>query len=87
MKLRQIFKTIGLSLFLVALLLFLYVTQNPKADVLSVSILAVFGLILATSGACLITGEMIARIETLENKVFFLEEEIRKLKSKGNENE
>ncbi len=87
MKLRQIFKIIGLSLFLVALLLFLYVSQNPKADPLYVCTLAVFGFILAFSGACLITGEMLGKLETLETKIFYLEEEIKKLKSKGNENE
>ncbi len=87
MKLKQVFKILGLSLFFVALILFLYVTGNPNADHISVCILSIFGLILAFSGACLVSGELIGKIETLETKVFWLEEEIRKLKNRGNDNE
>ena len=87
MKLRQIFKIIGLSLFLAALLLFFYVSENKNADPLYVCTVAVFGFILAFSGACLVTGELIGRIEMLENKLFLLEEEIRKLKNGRNINE
>ena len=87
MKLRQIFKIIGLSLFLAALLLLFYLSENRNADPLYVCTVAVFGFILAFSGACLITGELIGKIETLENKLFLLEEEIRKLKDRGNDNE
>ena len=86
MKLKKVFKLIGLALFLVALLLMLYF-QNPKADIDYVVTLISFGCIVAFSGACLITGELIGKIETLENKVFWLEEEIKKLKNRGNDNE
>lgn len=86
MKLKKVFKLIGLTLFLVALLLMLYF-QNPKADITSAIALISFGCIVAFSGACLITGELIGKIETLENKVFRLEEEIKKLKNRGNDNE
>ena len=87
MKLKQIFKIIGISLFLVALLLFLYTTKNPHADVITVCAVVAFGTVLAFSCSCLVTGELIGRIETLETKIFYLEEELRKLKNKGNENE
>ncbi|MBR5539161.1 MAG: hypothetical protein IKU61_04605 [Clostridia bacterium] len=86
MKLKNTFKLIGVTLFLGALLLMLYF-QNPKADVISVVALVSFGCVIAFSGACLVTGELIGRIETLENKVFRLEEELKKLKNKENDNE
>lgn len=83
MKLRMIFRTIGLSLFLIALMVFLYVSQNPKADQLSAALLIGFGAILAFSAAALITGEILARLEALENKIALLEEELEKQKRKS----
>lgn len=86
MKLKSTFKLIGLALFLIALLLMLYF-QNPKADIDAVTTLVSFACIVAFSGACFITGELLGKIETLENKVFWLEEEIKKLKNRGNDHE
>jgi len=86
MKLKKVFKLIGLTLFLAALLLMLYF-QNPKADIISAVALISFGCVIAFSGACLIAGEMLGKIEALENRVFWLEEEIKKLKNRGNDNE
>lgn len=80
MKLKNIFKIIGLSLFTVAVMLFL-LSQNPKIDIVTVLFPVAFGTVLAFSGACLITGELIGKIERLEERTFWLEEEIRKLKS------
>ena len=81
MKLKQVFKLIGLTLFFVALIVFLYVQQNTSThDQLTVAMLIGFGSILAFSAACLITGELLGRIETLETKVFWLEEELKKQK-------
>lgn len=79
MKLKNIFKIIGLTLFFVALIFFLYL-QNPDADHEALTLLVCFGCILAFSGVCLIAGELFGKIETLETKVFWLEEEIKKLK-------
>lgn len=84
MKLRMIFRTVGLSLFLIALMVFLYVFQNPKADQLSAAVLISFGAILAFSAAALITGEIMAKLEALENKVALLEEELEKQKRENN---
>ena len=84
MKLRMIFRTVGLSLFLIALMVFLYVFQNPKADQLSAAVLIGFGAILAFSAAALITGEIMAKLEALENKVALLEEELEKQKRENN---
>lgn len=84
MKLRMIFRTVGLSLFLIALMVFLYVFQNPKADQLSAAVLISFGAILAFSAAALITGEIMAKLEALENKVALLEEELKKQKQENN---
>ncbi|MBQ6893742.1 MAG: hypothetical protein IJN48_06000 [Clostridia bacterium] len=41
-----------------------------------------FGTVLAFSGGCLITGELIGKIDDLEKRAFWLEEEVRKLKEK-----
>ena len=79
MKLKPIFKLIGLTLFLAALLVFLYVQQNNNvADQLATALLIGFGSLLAFSAAALITGELLAKIETLETKVFWLEETLKK---------
>ncbi len=83
MKLKIFLKALGLSLFLVALILFL-LSQNPKVDPVPVLFIVAFGTVLAFSGACLITGELIDKNEKLEERIFWLEEEIRKLKEKIN---
>lgn len=81
MKLKQVFKLIGLTLFFVALMVFLYVQQNNSVgDQLTVAMLICFGSLLAFSAACLITGELMAKIEALETRVFWLEEELKKQK-------
>ena len=79
MKLKNFFKILGLSLFAVALVVFM-LSQNPNVDIVQVLFPITFGTVLAFSGACLITGELIGRIDALEKRVFWLEEEIRKLK-------
>lgn len=81
MKLKNIFKILGLSLFLAALILFM-LSQNPKIDEMQILFIVAFGTVLAFSGACLITGELIGKIEDLEKRAFWLEEEVRKLKGK-----
>ena len=81
MKLKNFFKLLGLSLFLVALVLFM-LTQNPKVDIMEVLFPVAFGTVLAFSGGCLITGELIGKIDDLEKRAFWLEEEVRKLKEK-----
>lgn len=79
MKLKQIFKLIGLTLFFVALIVFLHVQQkNSVGEQLTVAMLVSFGSLLAFSAASLITGELIGKIETLETKVFWLEETLKK---------
>lgn len=84
MKLRMIFRVIGLSLFLVALMVFLYVSQNQNADGLQVALLISFGAILAFSASSLIVGEIMAKIEMLEAKVSLLEDELKKQKKDDN---
>jgi len=84
MKLRMIFRVIGLSLFLVALMVFLYVSQNRNADGLQVALLIGFGTILAFSASSLIAGEIMAKIEMLEAKVSLLEDELKKQKKDDN---
>lgn len=79
MKLKTFFKALGLSLFLVALIL-LMLSQNPKVDITGVLFTVAFGTVLAFSAACLITSEILSKNEELEKRVFWLEEEIRKLK-------
>ncbi|MBQ4556734.1 MAG: hypothetical protein IJA60_03695 [Clostridia bacterium] len=81
MKLKNVFKLLGLSLFMVALVLFL-LSQNPKVDIMEILFPVAFGTVLAFSGACLITGELIGKIDELEKRAFWLEEEVRKLKEK-----
>lgn len=83
MKLKNTFKIIGLSLFAVALIVFM-LSQNPKIEPLAILFMVAFGTILAFSAACLITGELMGKIEDLENRNFHLEEEIRKLKQNIN---
>lgn len=87
MKLKQIFKATGVSLFLASLLFLFYATQNKNADLISVCVLVGFGSVLAFGLSCLITGELFGRIEDLETKVFYLEEELKKIKNRGNDNE
>ena len=86
MKLRNTLKLVGIALFLGALLLMLYF-QNPACDALATVMLISFAVVIAFSGVCFITGEILAKIETLENKVKLLEEELIKLKNRGNDNE
>lgn len=83
MKLKNFFKILGLTLFLAALVLFM-LSQNQSVDLVSVLFIVAFGTILAFSGACLITGELIGKIETLEKRSALLEEELTKLKEKIN---
>ncbi len=83
MKLKTFFKVLGLSLFLVALVL-LMLTQNPKTDITQLLFSVAFGTVLAFSGACLITGELIGKTDELEKRVFYLEDELRKLKGSTN---
>ena len=83
MKLKNVFKILGLSLFLIALILFM-LSQNPKTDEIQLLFIVAFGTVLAFSGACLITGELIGKIEDLEKRAFWLEDEVRKLKEKIN---
>ncbi|MBQ8837310.1 MAG: hypothetical protein IJ002_07390 [Clostridia bacterium] len=83
MKLKDFFKILGLALFLGALVLFL-LAQNPKVDEAEILFPVAFGTVLAFSGACLITGELLKKIEDLEKRAFWLEEEVRKLKEKTN---
>ena len=79
MKLKNTFKILGLSLFAVALIVFM-LSQNPKVEPLAILFMIAFGTILAFSAVCLITGEIMGKIEDLEKRNFYLEEEIRKLK-------
>ncbi len=83
MKLKNIFKILGLTLFLVALIIFM-LSQNEKVDLDQVLFPVAFGTVLALSGGCLIMGELIGKIEKLEERAFWLEEEVRKLKAKSN---
>ncbi len=86
MKLKHVFKLIGLTLFFVALMVFLYVQQkNSVHDQLTIAMLICFGSLLAFSAASLVTGELLGRIETLETKVFWLEEELKKQKREKEE--
>lgn len=82
MKLKNIFKILGLTLFLVALIIFM-LSQNEKVDLDQVLFPVAFGTVLALSGGCLIMGELIGKIEKLEERAFWLEEEVRKLKEKS----
>ena len=79
MKLKVFFKALGLSLFLVALLLML-LSQNPKVDIIQVLFPIAFGTVLAFSAACLITSEILNKNEELEKRISGLEEEVRRLK-------
>ena len=83
MKLKTFLKALGLSLFLVALILFM-LSQNPKVEPIGVLYIVAFGTVLAFSAACLITGELIGKNENLEERIYWLEEEIRKLKENQN---
>lgn len=80
MKLRNIFMILGLSLFLVALVLFI-LSNNNKISFSDIMFPFSFGTVLAFSGACLITGELLAKIEALEKKTRVLEEELLNLKN------
>ena len=86
MKLKDFFKLLGLTLFLVALVLFM-LSQNDKIAPVVVLFPVAFGSVLAFSGACLITGELIGKIEKLEERSFWLEEEVRKLKENSKDKE
>ncbi|MBE6679001.1 MAG: hypothetical protein E7598_00595 [Ruminococcaceae bacterium] len=86
MKLKNVFKALGLTLFLVALVIFM-LSQNDKVHPDTVLFPVAFGSVLAFSGGCLIIGELIAKIEKLEERAFWLEEEVRKLKEKSNNKE
>ena len=79
MKLKVFFKALGISLFFVALVLML-LSQNPKVDIIQVLFPIGFGTVLAFSAACLITSEILNKTEELENRVYRLEEELRKHK-------
>ena len=86
MKLKDFFKLLGLTLFLVALVLFM-LSQNEKIEPVVVLFLVAFGTVLAFSGGCLITGELIGKIEKLEERSALLEEEVRKLKENSQNKE
>ena len=79
MKLKNTFKLIGLSLFFVALMLFI-LSQDNKISFSAIMFPFAFGVLLALSGGCLITGELVGKIDALEKKTKLLEEELLKLK-------
>ncbi len=81
MKLKSIFKILGLTLFFAALMLFM-LSQNKQLDPAQILFPVAFGTILALSAACLITGEITGKLEELENRCKRLEEEL----SRQNEN-
>ncbi|MBQ4599000.1 MAG: hypothetical protein IJB19_03735 [Clostridia bacterium] len=84
MKLKNTFKYLGLILFFCALVLCL-LSQNAKVDQLSLAILVGFGCVLALSGACLVTSELLGKIDDLERRTFYLEEELKKMKREKEE--
>lgn len=84
MKLKLILRIAAGTLFFCALLLLL-LAQNPRVDQLALAALAGFGSVLALSGTCLIIGELLGRIEQLETRVFYLEEELKKQKREKEE--
>ncbi|MBQ9132929.1 MAG: hypothetical protein IJX64_00200 [Clostridia bacterium] len=84
MKLKNTFKYLGLILFFCAMVLCL-LSQNGKVDQLSMCMLVGFGCVLALSGACFITGELLGKIEDLERRAFYLEEELKKMKREKEE--
>ena len=84
MKLKNFFKCLGLSLFAVALIVFM-LTQNPRTDIIELVGPIIFGMILAFSGVCLVAGEIFGKLEAIEKKNADLENEIIKLKNKDKE--
>ena len=86
MKLKDFFKLLGLAMFLVALVLFL-LSQNQKIDPIVVLFPAIFGIVITLSGGCLILGELIGKIEKLEEHSRLLEEELRKLQEQSQNKE
>lgn len=82
MKLRKIFRFLAAALFLIALLILLWL-QNPRTDQLAVALYIGFASLLTFSAACLFTGELFARLESLEKKIGDLENEIRRLQNKN----
>ena len=86
MKLKNTFKLIGLSLFFVALMLFI-MSQDNKISFADIMFPFAFGVLLTLSGGALITGELIGKIDSLEKKTKQLEEELLKLKDNSENKE
>ncbi|MBQ4150270.1 MAG: hypothetical protein IJC81_00510 [Clostridia bacterium] len=84
MKLKNFFKILGLSIFAVALIIFM-LSQNPKTDIIELIVPVVFGIVLAFSGACLVASEIFGKLEDIEKKNAELEKEMIKLKNKDKE--
>ena len=84
MKLKKFFKLAGLLLFFCAMVLFLLV-QNERVDQLALALLVGFGCVLAISAACFVSGELLGKVEDLERRVFYLEEDLKKQKREKEE--
>ena len=84
MKLKNVFKLLGLALFFCAMLCFL-LSQNRLVDPLALALLIGFGCILASSAASFVAGELLSKIEDLETRTFYLEEELKKQKREKEE--
>ncbi len=80
---KKTLKFIGLFLFFAALIVLLYM-QNPRAELYSLFGVIGFALILFASASCFVGSELLGKIENLEKRIFYLEEEIRKIKGEKN---
>ena len=80
---KKTLKFIGLFLFFSALAFLLYM-QNPPAGLYTLLGTTCFALILFASASCLVGSELLKKIEDLEKRTFWLEEEVRKIKGKKN---
>lgn len=84
MKLKNMFKFLGLALFFCALVLFL-LAQNPNTDQLALAVLVGFGTVLGLSAASFVASELFGKITELENRLRACEEELNKLKREKDE--
>ncbi len=84
MKLKKFFTILGLTLFLCAMLLFL-LAQGRNVDQLALALLTGFGCVLGLSGGAFVVGELLGKVENLETRVFYLEEELKKQKREKEE--
>ena len=81
---KKIMQWVGLALVLIGLL-YIIVLQKGGAEFAALTEPAVFALLLCSGAGALLFGELLGKLDSAEKRIYYLEEEIRRMKNGGND--